>query len=310
MGNVLGIPVVLPRFCVSDICTKNQDVVLAERVAGMSDVEDFDGLLGLALPRDSQNPFGTTFVSRLMQKGPVAFALSLAESPFLAFGPRRELLKGLEQAHRLPVFPTSAGLTMWTVAMGLNISDAHGTTLLAAQGFGALDSGSTLLVMPDQLFLAVLTHLLKPPFRCQFDISILCMCNQELQDLWFTFGELRVKFTKDELLVPVAEGACRLNLMPMPPAVKGLPLLILGQVFLQKVYTVFDPLGPAVYLAPPREAAAAEAVWGFHDQGSAWPLLAALVSCAVAAASGLRLCHAWWTARAQADSTPESYRAL
>ncbi|CAK9060398.1 unnamed protein product, partial [Durusdinium trenchii] len=56
MGNVLGIPVVLPRFCVSDICTKNQDVVLAERVAGMSDVEDFDGLLGLALPRDSQNP--------------------------------------------------------------------------------------------------------------------------------------------------------------------------------------------------------------------------------------------------------------
>eukprot|EP00438_Fugacium_kawagutii_P021060 Skav234306 [mRNA] locus=scaffold1018:265644:284621:+ [translate_table: standard] len=45
--------------------------------------------------------------------------------------------------------------------------------------------------------------------------------------------------------------------MPMPPAVQGLPVLILGQVFLRKVYAVFDPgdltssgsHGPAVWLA-------------------------------------------------------------
>ena len=46
-------------------------------------------------------------------------------------------------------------------------------------GFGALDSGSTLLVLPALLYLQLTTHLFRAPARCFMGDTILCMCDTE-----------------------------------------------------------------------------------------------------------------------------------
>jgi len=252
MGTVFGVPMFVKEFCVAGICLEDQAVVMALKVMDMTELGSFEGLLGLALPGDSQDPWGTTFVGRLQQmKRPVAFAMLLGgEQPFMAFGSRKELLDG-HHHRKLHVYPMQVGFTMWTVAMGLNVTDSKkGQSLLAARGFGALDSGSTLLVLPEALFFAVSNFLLRQPNQCWPGSPIICLCDTEINELSFTFEDLTVNFTKDDLLMPNPEGTwCRFSIMPMPPAVKALPVLILGQVFLQKIYAVYDPITPAVWVA-------------------------------------------------------------
>eukprot|EP00435_Cladocopium_sp_Y103_P066268 s286_g28.t1 len=252
VGSVFGVPITVKDFCVAGICVKDQDLVMGLQIKDVLELDTFDGLLGLAFPRDSQDPFGITFLRRLQmtQNKTLSFALLLdSKKPFIAIGECKELLEG-HKHHMLPVHPLDIGLTMWTVSMDLNITDLeNGKTLLSATGFGALDSGSTLLVLPAPLFLALTTHLFRAPVKCFMGDTILCMCDTDLNDLSFTFGEFTVNFTKEELLLPVAEEVCRINIMPMPPAVRNLPVLILGQTFLRKVYAVFDPWKPAVWLA-------------------------------------------------------------
>lgn len=257
VGSVFGVPITVKDFCVAGICVKDQDLVMGLHIKDVLELDSFDGLLGLAFPRDSQDPFGTPFLRRLqmMQNKTLSFALLLdTKKPFMAIGECKELLEG-HKHHMLPVYRMEIGLTMWTVAMDLKIIDSQkGKPLLAATGFGALDSGSTLLVLPAPLYLKLTTHLFRAPAHCFMGNTILCMCDTEVNDLSFTFGEFTVNFTKEELLLPIAEGVCRINIMPMPPAVKDLPVLILGQTFLQKVYAVFDPWKPAVWLADRRSA--------------------------------------------------------
>lgn len=255
VGSVFGVPITVKDFCVAGICVEDQDLVMGLQIKDVLELNTFDGLLGLAFPRDSQDPFGTPFLRRLqmMQNITLSFALLLGtKKPFMAIGECKELLEG-HKHHMLPVHPLEIGLTMWTVSMDLNITDSkNGKPLLSATGFGALDSGSTLLVLPALLYLQLTTHLFRAPARCFMGDTILCMCDTELNDLSFSFGEFTVNFTKEELLLPVAEEVCRINIMAMPPAVRNLPVLILGQTFLRKVYAVFDPWKPAVWLADRR----------------------------------------------------------
>lgn len=176
-GHVEGKAEVFPHFCVGSTCTESQDVLVADEMARM---EAFEGLLGLELPAGSANPFGSKFVSHLMQQG-MAFSVSLAPSPFLALGHRHELLQGLEQVERLPVHRIGNHHGPWAIQVGLSVGGQD-----LAEGLGVLDTGATgVVVMPEWLLLNFLTHLLKPPFRgCNVgEHTVICKSNQELHDL-------------------------------------------------------------------------------------------------------------------------------
>eukprot|EP00438_Fugacium_kawagutii_P021059 Skav234305 [mRNA] locus=scaffold1018:257641:259808:+ [translate_table: standard] len=56
MGTVLGVPLSVKEFCVAGSCVKHQGLVLGLKITDILDLASFDGLLGLALPRDSQDP--------------------------------------------------------------------------------------------------------------------------------------------------------------------------------------------------------------------------------------------------------------
>ncbi|CAJ1446776.1 unnamed protein product, partial [Effrenium voratum] len=188
-----------------------------------------------------------------------SFALSLSQNGgSLAFGGLDELLHR-KRAHKLQVYARSNGLSLWIVSLGFQLTEKQsGKLMLKARGYGALDSGSSLLVLPQPLYAAALTELLPPNDCQQAGYTIVCPCDTDLNVLSLTVpsdGGLQVSFGKEELLTPQdADGmVCMLNIMSMPPAEKGLPFMILGDVFLRKVYAVFDPVEPAVWLASNEE---------------------------------------------------------
>ena len=150
VGVVYGIVMLLKSFCVDTICVKDQSAVVALEVDDLSDLRRFGGLLGLALPSDSQNPYGETFLKQLPKD--LVFALSLNElKPFLAFGSLKELLP--EDALKVPVPPghsfqksssclsnlrtkqSDGRFSLWTVSMGMEVSSQGQPQLIAKGAF-------------------------------------------------------------------------------------------------------------------------------------------------------------------------------
>mmetsp|Transcript_819 Transcript_819/g.1858 ORF Transcript_819/g.1858 Transcript_819/m.1858 type:complete len:460 (-) Transcript_819:44-1423(-) len=286
LGTVLAIPLIEKRLCIGQLCVKNQDVLAAMKIIDVSSVARFDGLIGLALPVGSQNSFSNvTFLQRLQMQHSSSFALSLSQNGgSLAFGGLDELLHR-KRAHKLQVYARSNGLSLWIVSLGFQLTEKQsGKLMLKARGYGALDSGSSLLVLPQPLYAAALTELLPPNDCQQAGYTIVCPCDTDLNVLSLTVpsdGGLQVSFGKEELLTPQdADGmVCMLNIMSMPPAEKGLPFMILGDVFLRKVYAVFDPVEPAVWLASNEE----EAVFAAMDLSNTTMIAGATIAAVVAA---------------------------
>ncbi|CAK9004909.1 unnamed protein product [Durusdinium trenchii] len=115
-------------------------------------------------------------------------------------------------------------------------------------------------------------------------------------------------FDTEDLLYPLGEGGegwCQLLILQT----RDLPYFVLGQFFLQKLYTIIDPSGPDVYLAPPRESA--DVVMGFQH-APASPTRAAFAAVCAAAMGAAVACtwQSWRRCSARVEMTDSGYSAL
>ncbi|CAE8597996.1 unnamed protein product, partial [Polarella glacialis] len=159
----------------------------------------------------------------------------------------------------------------WLIQLQISIklegSPAHGPSglLLKEDIFGVLDSGTSLLAVPKELFVQLMSALFREEThdKCSFMLpgaegQFICLCDEaKINPMTFSFHGLQgkvldVTLTQDDLMVLAGRTAggkalCRVGIMPSP---SPLPFIILGDVFLRKVYAIHDFQHYQVTLVP------------------------------------------------------------
>jgi len=278
-GSILGAAAAGP-MCLGGLCVEDQALIIAQEIKGISNLPAFDGFLGLAFPR-MLDVGSRTFLQGLQALGGfqnLGFSLALRgtrHTSSLAFGEVSDLIQeaetkaaaegvaldvhGLEPEQQLAEgFP--GVLLFWMVPLQLQVDATSrkepGWRLLELTGFGILDSGTSLMLLSDHAYtetMAALTY-----GTSAQDLHGLLDCETtELNPLTIHFnghgGVLDVTFTTRDLLLQVAEregrSLCRVGIGSMAKA-ELLPSMILGDIFLRKVYAIHDMSGPTVTLVP------------------------------------------------------------
>jgi len=194
----------------------------------------FDGILGLALPRLSEEQ-GFSLVDALVKDGLLrrglfsvffADAESDEESEVLFGDVREEHMAG--PLSWVPV----ANPGFWQVAMEDVAFNGQSINICGSGCQAALDTGTSLLAGPARL-----VRLLVDKLRVAAD----CSNFDSLPDLGFLIGGQVLSLAPGEY-VDKSEDGCVLGLMALdiPSPRGGPPLFILGDPFLRKYYTVYD----------------------------------------------------------------------
>lgn len=294
IGSVTG-QEVQDRICFAGVCAEHQNFIMAAGIHGIADMSFFDGLLGLGFAALAKDKAGSTFLETLAQQGPfhqLGFSLAIrGESmpSFLAFGELPALVTEAvggspASAVTLPVWGLQHQAAYWLVQMQVFVSRWRSTVakarsrravaaerwqepLLAVERiFGVLDSGTSLIAVPQAIYLPILAALFEGHAihdTCSIMLpgavgQMICLCpNSKLNSLKLVFGglegrELEIEISHDDLIVPVgrtSEGRelCRVSMMPSPST---MPFIILGDVFLRKVVAIHDPGRLLVTLVP------------------------------------------------------------
>mmetsp|Transcript_121502 Transcript_121502/g.326311 ORF Transcript_121502/g.326311 Transcript_121502/m.326311 type:complete len:476 (-) Transcript_121502:150-1577(-) len=194
----------------------------------------FDGILGLALPRLSEEQ-GFSLVDALVKDGLLRrglFSVFFAdeesdEESEVLFGDLREE----HMAGPLSWVPV-ANPGFWQVAMQDIAFNGESINICGSGCQAALDTGTSLLAGPARL-----VRLLVDRLRVAAD----CSNFDSLPDLGFIIGG-QVLSLKPGEYVDRSEEGCVLGLMALdiPAPRGGPPLFILGDPFLRKFYTVYD----------------------------------------------------------------------
>jgi len=251
------------RVCIGELCISEQKFVLATNIQDI-DLPDFDGLLGVGFPMLAQGE--TTFLEQLQDSGQfnsLSFGLSLGgmkDYSFVNFGERDELQQEAQAIFSsygvtLPLIyqPILYGLgavpMYWMVGGDLSV----GSFKLPDRKL-ILDSGSSLLVVPDPYFHQIIDHLLPWNASCESGYGVLlCPCDVNIQPLVVNFTDsggksLTVTLDYEQLFEKFQEQGFEICRLGMMLGSAEMPSIILGDVFLREVYALHHYTHPSVTL--------------------------------------------------------------
>lgn len=280
LGDVFG-KAATDRMCLAALCVWKQTFLLAFEIKGMGRNSDlFDGILGMAFPR-MLDIGSRTFFQDLGVAGGFSnpgFGLVLRDShhhSFLTMGEVPDLIQDAqEKASTKGVtldvhgFETLAQqeqgqqgqLLFWLVAMDLRVHMVTSTgLLLELTGYGIVDSGTSLLLLPMPAYNQALWALTFGLPKIHFHHGLVPCDGTRLNQLVFHFpgrdGELLLSLSTEDILLPAGKSPnghelCKIGISPLQDDGKTLPHMILGDVFLRKVSSIFDLQGATVTFVP------------------------------------------------------------
>jgi hypothetical protein len=215
---------------------------------------------------------GGTILERLNDQhafGHLAFALDMytladKRESSITFGDAEELAaeayaKGLGAGVQAPLVHMAVlqGKEMfWSVKVDISVSGVDpfaGDSSYITHTIGVLDSGTTLIAMPSVNYAAVMQVALGPAEGrlCKeygFGGPTICDCSVPINPVTIAIpgtdgsSSISVVLGRDELFRPLphkppSRPLCGLNIMPTP---RNMPILILGDVFLRHIHTIYD----------------------------------------------------------------------
>ena len=292
------------RMCLAGVCVSKQAFLLAVEIKGMGRNSDlFDGLLGMAFPQ-MLDVGSQTFFQSLGAAGGFdqpGFGLVLRgfeQHSFLTLGEVHDLIHDAEvktstKGVTLDVhgFQTIAQreqgepgpLMFWFVPMDLRVYTGTSGPLLELTGFGMVDSGTSLLLLPMPAYKQAMWALTFGLPKLHFHRGLVSCDGTKLNPLVFHFPgrdeELFVSLSTADLLLPAGVSfgrkLCKIGISPLPDDGKTLPHMVLGDVFLRKVYSIFDLEGATVTFVSEASTSSTRGSRGSGlplEQLNVWPL--------------------------------------
>jgi len=256
-GEVHG-NMVSDRVCIGDLCISEQKFIFATNIKDI-DLPGFDGLLGVGFPMLAQGE--RTFLEQLQDSGQfnsLSFGLSLGgmkDYSFVNFGERDELQQEAQAIFSsygvtLPLYSFRNVPMYWMVDGDLSV----GSFKIPDRKL-ILDSGSSLLVVPEPYFHQIIDHLLLAwDYRCESEYGVLvCPCDVTIQPLVVHFtgfggNSLTVTLGYEQLFEKFHEQGFEICRLGMMLGSAEMPSIILGDVFLREVYALHHYTHPSVTL--------------------------------------------------------------
>ncbi|KAF4126137.1 hypothetical protein GMORB2_1383 [Geosmithia morbida] len=233
-------------FSIGDIKVKGQDFAEATNEPGLAFAFGrFDGILGLAYDTISVNKIVPPFNQMVNQKlidEPV-FAFYLADSE----GESEAVFGGIDKDHytgEIEYIPLRRKayweVDLESIAFGDDVAELEDTGVI-------LDTGTSLNVLPSSLAELLNKEIgAKKGYNGQYSID--CSKKSELPDITFNLAGSNYSLPADDYILEVS-GSCISTFQGMDiPAPAG-PLVILGDAFLRRYYSVYDLGKNAVGLA-------------------------------------------------------------
>lgn len=233
-------------FTIGDLKIKGQDFAEATKEPGLAFAFGrFDGILGLGYDTISVNHIVPPFYQMVNQKlidEPV-FAFYLADSE----GESEAVFGGVDDSHytgKIEYIPLRRK-AYWEVDLD---AIAYGDEVAEMENTGAiLDTGTSLNVLPSALAELLNKEMgAKKGYNGQYTVD--CAKRETLPDITFTLAGSNYSLPATDYILEVS-GSCISTFQGMDfPAPTG-PLVILGDAFLRRYYSVYDLGRNAVGLA-------------------------------------------------------------
>mmetsp|Transcript_52714 Transcript_52714/g.115573 ORF Transcript_52714/g.115573 Transcript_52714/m.115573 type:complete len:380 (-) Transcript_52714:154-1293(-) len=236
------------RVCFRDLCTMGDFYTMTEESDEPFKWVEWDGVLGLGLPEVSDgkefNIFNMFVGSHTMQKNVFSVFLGkrMTDEAEITFGDYRpERFEG--KLLWTPV--TTPGYWQFKVDDVTIGGKAMGFCNATTGCQGVVDTGSSLLMMPDSILTQV---------HGVLKIDDNCTKMSSYPTLGFKIGGRNFELTAEDYLDKDATG-CWEGMMASPDTGRG-PLIILGMTFLRSYYTVFDMAEKQLGFATARQGSA------------------------------------------------------
>lgn len=233
---------------VQGIAVKNQPFAMITNAAGLApsfSASPFDGICGLAWPLLAVN-FATPVFTNMIAQNPSMdqiFAFYLPDSPKL----EGELTFGAYDTSKfrgpLVTAPLTNELYWMTTLQGFALG---GTNLTAGAG-AVIDSGTSLLTGPTTVVNAIGAMLNATNVGGMFMVD--CGRIDSLPPIRITIGGTAWVLEGKDYILNEGEGQCMLGMQAMDMDTMYGQLWIMGDVFMRKVYTVFDYKNQALHFA-------------------------------------------------------------
>lgn len=318
------------RFCANKFCLNKDTFIVATDVADIGNDDLYDGLLGLGFPSLAECS-RCSFVQQVLDAkmfGKFAFGLALhadfdSQDSYIAFGESDQLVSAADEEFGtgalVGIFGFEGTAEYWMTkpkaitAGGIAINDAKVYTIL--------DSGTSLLTVPETQYLTIWPLLLgkEDAQMCSDKVEggqgqMLCTCSVKLNDLSLEFeddrgiGSLTITLGASDLLDPepigqLSDGTdmCRATFVKGP---SGMDFWLLGDVFLRRVYVIHDVQRWRLWLYP-RHGTANERKIPYDQPNSVVPvgvswlpdgILFRILVLSIGALSAMWCCAlTWWT---------------
>mmetsp|Transcript_154696 Transcript_154696/g.494678 ORF Transcript_154696/g.494678 Transcript_154696/m.494678 type:complete len:385 (+) Transcript_154696:41-1195(+) len=200
--------------------------------SGISDWDGspYNGILGLGFDSIAKSP-GQTVMKALVESGQL-------ERPVFGFylgdnSPGELVFGGVDPAHVASDFTwVNVALATWW-AVGLDSIKLGDVLTLSATRMAIVDSGTSLLAGPKREVDALMATTGAEVIQGLYVVS----CAARLPDLAFNFGGKSFALSMEDLVIQKVGGLCILGIQAIDI---GMPLWILGDVFMRKYYVQFD----------------------------------------------------------------------
>lgn len=228
-GTVDG-ELVSDRVCVGGLCDTQEFVAATAESDQPFERYVFDGIFGLGLPEMGEGPNCSFLAGIHASKALPSTAFGL----FLTDAGQSEITFGGPDSRRhvgeIAYFPVAGEDGYWDVQIRGFAVDHEA---LPGNGHGCravLDSGTSQIAGPTALIVAIVEKI---------DVAKDCSNLASLPPISILVGDSVLDLGPEDY-VDNANGECELALMPMDvPPPQG-PLVVLGEPFLRKYYTVYD----------------------------------------------------------------------
>jgi hypothetical protein len=232
---------------IGGVVIKNQQFDLVTNATGMNpgfQQGKFDGILGLGWPSISENSQNPPFFNFMAQypDAPKKFAFYL---PSKSGSNGVFTMGGVNPSHftgSLVQVPLTAE-TYWQTQMN---SFSVGTKQIIGSAPIILDSGTSLLTGPSKYIDAIADAV--GAFELQGELFVDCDGIDSMPSFFINLGGQTWELTPKDYVIQ-AGFACLVGIEPLDMPEKLPPLWIMGDVFIRKVYTVFDVETKSVWLA-------------------------------------------------------------
>jgi len=229
-------------ICLGNVCFPGSFIATTYESKSPFMSFNFDGVLGLALPKMSQGPTFNTMErlkdSKQLHQTVYSVYLSSADSSVEASEVTFGSIKTSHMASEMHWVPVSRSTGYWEVEIADITLDDHPQELCAGC-YVAVDTGTSELAGPSSVIQELAERL---------QVRTDCSNFHQLPRLGFLVGEQILNLEPRDY-VDQAATSCEVSLMPLDvPPPKG-PLFVFGIPFLEKFYTVYDNVNEQVGFA-------------------------------------------------------------